>query len=214
MAHLRVRDDAEAVLSTCRPGQVAIVWYSDDTVYHERILVWKVDATTWHVLTPDGDVYAEDWSGRGSDGPVSFKLKGTDFRYYSRVSKPVYRFSEFPSDNEFRQHVETALKDLGEFGNVPSWRPSKVVDMKGNECDAVAYLGRLLVPRRIYGRGTVQEPHLPEADARPNRGIPSAPDGQMWVNSSLQRSTPVGKEINQGLDEGLLLNSTTGAVWR
>ena len=80
MSRNRAREDAAEVLSSSLPGQIAVVWYSDDNVYHERLMVWKVTDTKWYVLTPDGDLYAEDWSGLVDDGPVSFKLKGKDFK--------------------------------------------------------------------------------------------------------------------------------------
>ena len=54
----------------------------------------------------------EDWSGHVDDGPVSFKLKGKDFRYFSRVGQPVYRFTMYPTDEEFRDHVGTAWGEI------------------------------------------------------------------------------------------------------
>ena len=119
MAHLRPRGDEVEALSQCRPGQKAIVWYTDDDVYHERILVWRVDEDTWYVLTPDRDLYPECWSGRSDEGPISFKLKDVDFRYFSRVSQPVYRFATYPTDDEFKSHISTALRELGLEGVNP-----------------------------------------------------------------------------------------------
>eukprot|EP00435_Cladocopium_sp_Y103_P039377 s2017_g10.t1 len=92
MSRSRPRDDAEQALSRCQPGQRLAVWYNDDDVYHERVLVWRVDGKSWYVLTPDKDLYVEDFSGLGENGPVSFKVKDDDFRYWSRLGKPVYRF--------------------------------------------------------------------------------------------------------------------------
>ena len=63
MNRMRARADAAEALSKCHPGQIGILWYADDTVYHERILVWRVSDTVWCILTPDGDLYQEDWSG-------------------------------------------------------------------------------------------------------------------------------------------------------
>ena len=74
------------------------MWYTDDDVYHERILVWRVDEDTWYVLTPDRDLYPEGWSGRSDEGPISFKLKDVDFRYFSRGSQPGYRVATYPTD--------------------------------------------------------------------------------------------------------------------
>ena len=43
-------------LSSCLPGDKVIVWYSDDSVYHERVLLWKAGESTWYIVTPDHDV--------------------------------------------------------------------------------------------------------------------------------------------------------------
>ena len=53
MAHQRPQGDEVEALSCCR-GQKVIVWYSDDVVYHERLLVWRVSEDTWYILTPLG----------------------------------------------------------------------------------------------------------------------------------------------------------------
>ena len=41
-------------------GETFLFWYDDDTVFHERMALWQVSGSTWMVLTPDGDMYAED----------------------------------------------------------------------------------------------------------------------------------------------------------
>ena len=69
-------------------------------------MVWRAGDTEWFVLTPDGDFYREDWSGHSDEGPISFKLKKTDFSHFSRISQPVYRFSSYPDDDRFRELVE------------------------------------------------------------------------------------------------------------
>ena len=51
------------------PGQTLAVFYEDDTLWHERLLLWRLNDGCWFVLTPDLDIYAEDVSGSGVDGP-------------------------------------------------------------------------------------------------------------------------------------------------
>ena len=36
-------------------------------------------------MTPDRDVHVESFSGMSEDGPVSFKVKREDFKYWSRA---------------------------------------------------------------------------------------------------------------------------------
>lgn len=205
------------VLSSCPPGQLAVVWYSDDSVYHERLMVWRAGDTEWFVLTPDGDFYREDWSGHSDEGPISFKLKKTDFSHFSRISQPVYRFSSYPDDDRFRELVEEALNELGELGSGSlSWTPRKVIDMKGKEVEASPYLGRLIVPRRLRRRdgGYVAEP-IPSPVAVsgfPRSGLAPAPEGHMWVALHDTSAFDLGKEANVGLEKGIQLDSDHGAI--
>ena len=203
MTHLRARADAEEVLSIRHPGQVAIVWYSDDNVYHERLMIWRSNPTTWFVLTPDGDFYQEDWSGLGDDGPVSFKVKGKgmDFQYFSRITQPVYRFREYPDDETFKGYIEQALTELGELGTGTfSWTPRKIYQMDGREVEASEFLGRLLVPRRIRRRdgGVLTGPVTP------------AGEGHMWAAVRDSPHLDLGKEVTSDLDKAVQVDSTHG----
>ena len=58
-----------AFWSSLIPGQTLAVFYEDDDVYHERILLWRHSGGHWFVLTPDGDRYTEDV--RASYGTIS-----------------------------------------------------------------------------------------------------------------------------------------------
>ena len=59
----------------------------------------------WGILTPDMDVYLEDFSGLGEVGCDSFKIKGMDFDYWSRVGGPCYRFREVVSDEKLKESM-------------------------------------------------------------------------------------------------------------
>ena len=53
------------------PGHRILVWYEDDDVWHERVLLWPSHDVAgrsrdrWVVLTPDDDVYVEDYGPGG-----------------------------------------------------------------------------------------------------------------------------------------------------
>ena len=50
------------------PGVRYVVWYGDDSMWHERIALWPLrPPASWIHLTPDGDLYGESLDG--SDGP-------------------------------------------------------------------------------------------------------------------------------------------------
>ena len=95
-------------------------------MWHERVLIWRAGETSWYIQTPDLDLYEEDFSG-GGDGPTKFKIKGKHVQYYLRLTKPVYRFADDPTDGEMRSYIERALDEMG-LDTVPmdGHRPQEV----------------------------------------------------------------------------------------
>ena len=50
-------------LSEIVPGIPVAVFYSDDSVWHERIPIWRASEGHWMIVTPDSDRYVEDLRG-------------------------------------------------------------------------------------------------------------------------------------------------------
>ena len=67
----------------------------------------------WGILTLDMDVYLEDFSGLGEVGCDSFKIKGMDFDYWSRVGGPCYRFREAVPDEKLKESMGEVIHQLG-----------------------------------------------------------------------------------------------------
>ena len=80
------------------PGQIGIILHPDDSVDHERLLLWRHSEGLWMILTRDGDRYVEDLRCAGGDGPTRMRVKGIDFKYWSRAEGPVYRFRDYPTN--------------------------------------------------------------------------------------------------------------------
>ena len=175
-----------------------------------------VDEDTWYVLTPDRDLYPECWSGRSDEGPISFKLKDVDFRYFSRVSQPVYRFATYPTDDEFKSHISTALRELGLEGVNPlPWTPSSILDMRGQEANTRTYLEGILVRRRIVRRD-LGRLDVPDPTQDPNAcGISSlqtAPDGSLWVSMHDTEDHELGSEVGVPSRQAVRLDEANGVV--
>ena len=72
------------------PGHRVLVWYDDDNVWHERLLLWPYgDAGLrgWLIETPDGDVYDEELR----EGDSITRLRGVhDDGRRGRVEEAVY----------------------------------------------------------------------------------------------------------------------------
>ena len=179
-------------LLQCLPGDRVAVFYSDDSYWHERVLIWKVTDTSWHVLTPDFDLYEESFALTGDDGLCKLKLKGKHFQYFFRLRAPAYRFSSGFTEEETRSYIEKALDEMN-MDVVPAdgWRPKEV--KVGQRLVAISVLlGRRFVPRRITraaaertGRGVIEYPDGldPTASGFPPglRPLEAAPPGHMWV---------------------------------
>lgn len=139
------------------PGQTLAVFYEDDTVWHERIAIWRQEDGVWMILTPDDDRYVEDLRGleaNGGDGPSRTKVYKVDFQYWSRVGGPAYRFRDKPSDDKFKALVKEAYRELSNLpGFDQAWRPPTVMDMKGASHPTAEFLAGALNLRRITRRG-------------------------------------------------------------
>ncbi len=136
------------------PGIPVAVFYSDDDVWHERLPLWRAGDGMWMIYTPDKDMYVEDLRCGSDDGPSKVKVKGYDFKYWSRVGGAAYRFASPPSPEEFRSLLKEAFKELGKDpGFDKAWRPDVVMDMDGKSHPASDFLRGVLVTHRLPARG-------------------------------------------------------------
>ena len=134
-----------------QPGQNLAVYYSDDSVWHQRLALWRVKEGIWVICTPDSDVYAEDLRGV-EDGPSRVKVKGVDFRYWSRVGGPCYRFAEEPSEQELKALIRqgyAAAMEEDDFDS--SWQPTEV--LVGDKVqDFAGFFGGSFLRHRLSGK--------------------------------------------------------------
>ena len=198
--------DAEEMASWSNivPGSILAVFYSDDTVWHERLALWRASDSGWMILTPDNDRYIEDLRGNALDGPERVKVKGHDFRYWSRVGGPAYRFAALPSTDEFKTMVKDSYKELCEESHFDrAWRPDIVLDMDGKTHPAGEFLKSLLVTHRLPPRGGGVVAHVDDASAQVKQRrlidsiqkIQPAPPGLLWVACEAKDGHSVGEVI-------------------
>lgn len=207
------------------PGQIWAVYFEDDVYWHERLLLWRASENQWFVLTPDLDLYTEDWSLGGGEGPVKLKLKGTDFRYWSRVGGSSYRFAEpVADDQQLRSYIKQAYKaGLEQADFDADWRPTHVVDAKGVVQDASVFLKDLLVAHRLVGKGPGDRRGLgvreevgvatgQAADIASVRAIEAGRAEQVWIVTENMDGLKVGDPapIEPGRD--LMIGSHTGLI--
>ena len=131
------------------------MFFEDDTVWHERLVLWRRDGASWYILTPDLDLYPEDLSGTGGEGPSKVKIKGVDFKYWSRVGGSAYRFANpINDDQQLRTYIKKAFREgLQEDEFDDKWRPSYVMDVKGALQPHEPFLGMMTTSLRLTGKG-------------------------------------------------------------
>ena len=84
-----------------------LTWYSDDSVYHERILLWPARDSAWAIATPDEDVYVEILAGGDpNEEPESALYLGATRKVpREAAARGVYRFEVWPTDGVLRRLI-------------------------------------------------------------------------------------------------------------
>lgn len=219
-----VRDATVAELSDLRVGKTLAVWFSDDHVWHERLVLWPsgTTPTSYYILTPDDDVYVEELDPGVSDGPTRTRIKGDTFNYWSRFREGTYRFSQGVDDDEFKRSIEIAIKESKDAGTWDDSRvPPTLLDRKGREVSTTAYLGCVVSRRRMTGKGLHQGPQLAAglgvADYDPDlksrmKPLVVAPEGYVWISEEASKVVGLGEELLVERGRGVMVSDEVGLV--
>ncbi|CAE6954480.1 unnamed protein product [Symbiodinium sp. CCMP2592] len=123
------------------PGRLLRVWYSDDDVWHERlVLLPGRRADVFWIVTPDIDIYEENLAGNASGGPEKVRELAHGAR--TRYSRPVYKFRA-----AWREHSDVC-------GMPPEIKGLSVDLPEGSEQPLERLLGGPSTPRRrLTGKG-------------------------------------------------------------
>lgn len=220
---MAARDARVEELSAIQVGMTLANFYEDDTMWHERVVLWPAmdDDKSWWIVTPDFDVYPERFDLDGRSGPSRVRIKGTTFSYWSRFREPTYRFASALSDEEFKGYVEQAMEETRKAG---AWKPELIpktlINRKGQEVSTASFLGRALRVRLTGKFGAVHDPALQgvaPADYAGDLGsrlkpIVPAPEGYLWVAEEMLAGRSLGEELGVLPGGGVMVGSDIGLV--
>ena len=205
------------------PGQTLAVYYDDDVYWHERLVLWRCTDDVWFVLTPDNDIYPEDLSCSGDEGPAKVKVKGVDFRYWSRVGGSAYRFATPVTDDKLlRSYIKQAYREATlDPAFDRDWRPAHVIDCKGAVQDVEQVLGPLGLrrlthkgpaERRAGGAGVIAVGAGEASDESAVRAIVPADTSHVWLITEVIDHYKPGDyaQVDPGRD--LMVGSRTGLI--
>ena len=126
---------AAAYWNSRLPGHRALLWYDDDNVWHERLLLWPLGGHArrrWVIQTPDGDMYSEVF--RVGDGVARVRALHDDGRR-GRVQDPVYAFPGPVANDDLRRLIleaQTMAEDeMRAEGEEPGEAPTQFSDWNG-----------------------------------------------------------------------------------
>lgn len=202
-------DEEKGFWSRIRPGAMALLFYSNDVVWHESIFLWGGQRDTIAVLTPDYDVYDEYIFRHDGKGAISViaELPG-DVR--PALGARVYRFAESPNVEELRRLVRRGRAIIEETCR------KKGIALP--EYDQVVAPGGRLESLRVFFEEVPALPVLGGVPPAAGAGAAAAPswprprDGEGWFLVDPSPALHLGAEMKPDAGESVLLDDVTCMV--
>ena len=203
-----------ACYRTMKPGKKFLLWYSDDHVWHEALCGLVVGGVSVVMLTPDDDLYIEDISCRGVDGPIKIRSMGPNNTIPSGLRGRVYRFRERITDDliksTLRRSLSLAETELGEsFENPPA-----VYNARGEEVDVNDFFGGSFVRRRqtVVKAGESATP----TRLHPKNAVAVTPalGDHVWVAAEPLGGLTLGQEVSLSLENDVQVGDRTALTLR
>ena len=143
------------------PGQYVVVWYADDNVYHERLLLHKAYGSNWVMESPDGDQCIEDLSGGDPEG-LEHGHKVADDGQLPTLGAGAYRFGQYPSQDALKNKIRAGRREAAKVCEDEGRTledPTDVLDATGNVVSFADMFGGGFLARRLRVKGVpAQQP--------------------------------------------------------
>ncbi len=104
-----VGDVEEACYQGLKPGSRILLWYADDTVWHEALVGLVLEGDEIVMYTPDQDLYVEKVGCKGDQGPIKLRGLLPNGNLPRNLRAAAYRFREKVTDDLIRQVFRDSL---------------------------------------------------------------------------------------------------------
>lgn len=178
-----------------KPGSHILLWYSDDSVWHEALIAYIVGDSRAVIYTPDHDMYIED-IGCNGEGPVKMKGMVENRRLPRNLRARAYRFKNRFTDSDLRRVFRDGISVAAEAGE-DIVNPEFVLDSAGGEVDFSTFFGGDFVRHRASVKGPPGGDGTGGSSDSPKNAVKAkvAPENFVWVASEPLGGLRLGQEI-------------------
>ena len=183
-------------------GSRCLLWYPDDSVWHEAMIGLVTSPDSAVIYTPDGDLYREVLSCLGESGPSRLRGLLPNMNLPRNLRAPAYRFRDRITDERIKQVLRDSL-DVAEAEGYVVELPKKVVDAAGQEIDLNTMFGGHFLRRRIVApAGRMPAEGLAAENGSPKNAVVVRPatGDSVWVAAEPLGGMVLGQEVSLNME--------------
>ena len=198
-------------------GSRILLWYSDDTVWHEAMVTYLVGGHEVVILTPDDDMYVESLKCAGGEGPSRMKGLVENRRLPRSLNARAYRFHQPFTDEMLKQVYRKGLKVAEEYLDKKLSPPPVVLNQEGAAVQTDAFFGGTFVTHRVTGRGAApgggSTGGSPDSPKNAKKIVP-APSECVWLAAEPCPGVVLGQELSLNADNDVQVGDHTALALR
>ena len=194
-----------------KAGTHVLLWYDDDDVWHEAIVMFVIGGEEVVIYTPHHDLYIEKIGCKGIDGPS--KLRGlTDRGTLPRnLRARAYRFRAQPTESELRSVFRQAAKIAEEERGMTDL-PSEIIDHTGAVKSLDEFFGGHFIRHRKSLGGS---PAHGDVNSPKNAQLVQAAHGDnVWVSAEPLGGLALGQEVSLNRETDVQCGDKTALALR
>lgn len=196
-----VGDVEEACYLGLKPGSRILLWYADDSVWHEAMVGLVLGGEEIVMYTPDKDLYVEAVGCKGDYGPIRLRGLLPNGNLPRNLRARAYRFREKVTDELIRQVFRDALS-LADGEDRHYIMPTQAVDQAFEVVSIDALFGgKFLRTRLPRGRGREEVPGRhdggsPVGTPKNAKVVEPAMGDYVWVSAEPLGGLILGQEVS------------------